>query len=114
MYLTGIYFKKPKDPKRTREKGYMLSDTNFSFEESLNICKRLKPRDHAGCQVILDLVNKKVVKNNFNNNFDFESLLLYYQQGYPDYLNPVLAKLYKEDIDAIRDVQQKEEENSRP
>lgn len=112
MYITGTYFKRPKDPKRTREKGYMLSDQNFSYDESLNICTKLKTKDLSSCQVILDLSNRKVIKNSFNNNFDFESLLLYYQEGYPNYVNPILAKIYKEETDVSGDVRQEEKEDS--
>lgn len=114
MFLLGTYFKKPKEPKRTKEKGYMLDSNNFSYEETINICTSLKLKDSSQCQVVLDLKNKKVNKNSFNNNFNFEELLYYYQNGYPDYLNPILANLYKEELDAIGNVSKEEKEDNRP
>jgi hypothetical protein len=39
------------------------------------------------------------VANRFNDNKDFPSLLAHYQEGYPKYLNPLIAQLYPEQVD---------------
>lgn len=100
IYLVAYYHIKPKDPKRTKEAGYMTDPGNFDYDESINITRGLKTRDELNAKVILDLTNQTVFKNSFNENRDFPSLLAHYQEGYPTYINPLLAQLYPEQVDA--------------
>ena len=111
LYLVANYFARPRDPSRTREAGYMKNHDNISYDESINITKGLKNRD-LDAKVILDLTNQSVFKNSFNNNRDFASLLAYYQENYPKYVNPVLALLYKDQIDVTHVHSQEEKEGA--
>jgi hypothetical protein len=110
IYLVAYYSAKPKDPKRTKEAGYMKDPTNFDYDESINITRDLKTRDELGAKVILNLTEQSVTKNTFNENKDFPSLLAHYQEGYPTYLNPLIAQLYPEQVNGDVDVHSKKEE----
>lgn len=107
LYLVAYYHIKPKNPNRTKEAGYMKDPTNFDYEESINITRGLKTRDSTTAKVILDLTEQNVVSNKFNDNRDFPSLLAHFQEGYPKYLNPLLAQLYSEQLNDV-DVQSEE------
>ena len=93
---------KPKDPKRTKEPGYMTNTDNIEFDESINITRGLKKRDELGAKVILDLTNQVVKKNTFNDNLDFPSILAHYQEGYPNYINKIIEVLYASDLENLR------------
>jgi len=99
IYLIAYYLIKPKDPRRTKEAGYITNPDNFEYDESINITRGLKTKDQLNAKVILDLTNQNVVANRFNDNRDFPSLLAHYQEGYPKYLNPLIAQLYPEQVD---------------
>lgn len=109
IYLIAYYHIKPKDPARTKEAGYITDPENFDYDESINITRGLKTRDELNAKVILDLTNQLVVANRFNDNKDFPSLLAHYQEGYPKYINPLLAQLYPEQTDASEHVLSEEE-----
>jgi len=109
VYLIAYYHRKPKDPKRTKEAGYIKDPANFDYDESINITRGLKTRDELGAEVILNLTEQTVVKNRFNDNKDFPSLLAHYQEGYPKYINPLLAQLYSEQVDGDVNVHSEEE-----
>ena len=113
IYLVAYYSAKPKDPKRTKEAGYMKNPANFDYDESINITRGLKARDQNLASVILNLTEQLVTKNTFNENRDFATLLAHYQEGYPKYINPLIAQLYKDELDESIDVSgEKEKEAS--
>ena len=100
IFIVAYYHQKPKNPTRTKEKGYMTNPDNISYDESINITRGIKTKDQLNAAVILNLTKQSVVKNRFRSDADFPSLLAYYQEGYPKYINPLLAQLYPEDNDA--------------
>lgn len=110
--MVAYYHTKPKDPKRTKEAGYMTNPENINYDESINITRGLKTRDQLNARVILNLSGQVVVKNSFNDNKDFASLLAHYQEGYPTYINPLLAQLYPEQLNVDIDVHKEEEKGS--
>ncbi len=109
IFIVAYYHQKPKDPKRTKEKGYMGNPENIAYDESINITRGIKTRDELGAGVILNLTQQTVVKNSFRSDADFPSLLAHYQEGYPKYINPLLAQLYPEADDAEHVSDKKEE-----
>jgi hypothetical protein len=96
IYLLAFYHIKPKDPARTKEPGYMTNSENIAYDESINITRGLKTKDQLNAGVILNLSKQWIIKNQFNSDADFPSLLAHYQEGYPKYINPLLAELYPE------------------
>ena len=109
IYLIAYYSAKPKDPSKTKIAGYMKDPANFDYDESINITRGLKTRDNLKAQVILNLSEQNVIKNTFNDNRDFPTLLSHYQNGYPKYINPLIAQLYKDQIDEQVNVHSEEE-----
>jgi len=109
IYLIAYYHIKPKDSRRTKEPGYITNPENFDYDESINITRGLKTRDQLNAKVILDLTNQTVVANRFNDNKDFPSLLAHYQEGYPKYINPLIAQLYPEQANVDQHVLSQEE-----
>lgn len=97
LFLVAYYHMKPKDPKRTKEPGYMTNLENIDYTESINFTRGLKSRDQQSAKVILNMSNQTVVANRFNDNKDFPSLLAHYQESYPQYVNPLLAMMYPEE-----------------
>ena len=109
IYLVAYYSARPKDPKRTKEKGYMTDPANYDYDESINITRGLKTKDELNAKVILNLNEQAVRKNTFNDNKDFPTLLAHYQEGYPKYINPLLAMIYPEVNDGTANVHNEEE-----
>ena len=113
LHLVAYYIIKPKNPQRTSQPGYIKDAENIDYDESINITKGLKDKDVALGGVILNLSRQLVVKNRFRSDNDFASLLAYYQEGYAQYLDPIIAKLYKEELnEANIDVSSQEEKES--
>lgn len=112
IYLLAFYHIKPKDPGKTKIVGYMKDMANLDFDESINITRGLKDKDSVGAKVILNLTKQQVVKNGWNENKDFPELLGHYQEGYPKYINPLLAQLYPEVTNEINVSSQEEEKGS--
>lgn len=90
----------------------MKDPANFDYDESINITRGLKTRDELNARVILNLSKQLVKKNTFNDNKDFPALLAHYQEGYPKYINPLLAQLYPEVNDDVNVPSEEEKEGS--
>lgn len=100
LYLLAFYSLMPKDPKRTKEPGYITQFENVEYDESINITRGLKIKDELSAGIILDLSNQTVKKNSFKEDTrDFPSLLAHFQEGYPKYLNPLIVQLYSGEND---------------
>ncbi len=114
IFLVAYYSTKPRDPKKTHIAGYLKDPNNTIMDESINITRGLRTRDEINASVILNLSEQQVIKNRFNDNKDFPSLLAHFQEGYPKYLNTLIAQLYSKELDDVNDinVQAKEEKNS--
>lgn len=113
FFIVVKYFKRPRDPGQTRLKGYFDNVDNFYWAESVNITKGLKTRDRNSAELILNLNQQRVLRNSKGNNETFEELLYYFQQNYPDDINPVLAYIYPEEIKNENDVQTTKETRNR-
>jgi hypothetical protein len=111
IFLLAYYATRPRDPKKSHIRGYLKDPNNTVLDESINITKGLRTRDEIKAGVILNLSEQQVIKNKFNDNKDFPSLLAHFQEGYPRYLNPLIAQLYSEELrDGINVNVQTEEE----
>jgi len=84
---------KPKSSARTQQAGWMANPGNISYDESIAIARKLKPRDHQTSKIILDFTDRRVIKNTWNDDKSFEELFSYFYQGYPNYINPILKEL---------------------
>jgi hypothetical protein len=91
-YLVAQYYAKPRRPGQTFQSGYMKDESNISWDETVNITLGLKDKDLTS-SVILDINNRKVVKNNFNNGKEFDELFDYYFNAQPQEITQALARV---------------------
>ena len=86
LYLTAFYTAQPRDPSKTKVKGYIKDPKNIVYTEKVEMSLGVKASRQAEAGVILDLTERKVLKNKFNPTADFEEVVKYYCTAYPDYL----------------------------
>ena len=92
IYLLAKYTGQPKDPKQTAKAGYMLNPENIHYEEQVYLVRGLKQRDLKN-QVVLNLTEQKLVKNNFNPGKTFEEIFTHYYEAYPEYIDDCVNQL---------------------
>jgi len=93
IYLIASYSIRPQRTVKTQKAGWMTNPSNISYDESIAIARKLKPRDHQTSKIILDFTDRRVIKNTWNDDKSFEELFSYFYQGYPNYINPILKEL---------------------
>lgn len=104
IYLIASYIMRPKNPKRTHEKDYMSDAGNFQYDEQVIIAKKIKPYDKQYAKIILDLGNRKVERNGFRSENNFEDLMNYFFKGYEKYIANVLIHL---DPEYLKELEQR-------
>jgi len=87
-FLVANYYMRPKHKRtQTQIKGWMDDKNNVSYDEQVTVTKRLKTNDYSSAKIILDLVNEKIIKNEWQPDANFDDLLRYFKENYPQYLN---------------------------
>ena len=107
IYLVAHYTTKPRDPKKTHIPGYMKDPANHQIDEQVQISTRLRKQD-VNAKIIINLTDKKVEQNSFNNKKDFNELFKYFFKGYHKYVTEVMSKLDPEYFNAMLDEMQAE------
>ncbi len=105
-YLIAHYTAKPKNPAKTHIPGYMKDPANIRYDEQVQISLKLRPNDINMAKVIINLSEKNVEKNSFNNNKDFNELFKYFFKGYHKYITEVMVKLDPEYFNQMLDEMQ--------
>ena len=108
IYLVAYYITRPRDPRKTHIPGYMTDPANHQYDEQVQVSTRLRPKDINMAKVIMDLSNKTVDKNSFNNNKDFNDLFKYFFKGYHKYITDVMVQLDAEYFNTMLDEMQAE------
>ena len=94
LHLVAFYVTKPKNPKMTHVKGYMLDPANHQYDERVEFTRGLQSRDQLTAGIVLNLAKKTVVKNKFNaDQRDFDALFKYFLDAYPSYVTKVMETL---------------------
>jgi hypothetical protein len=94
LYLVAYYIVRPKNKKvRTQLEGWMKKPDSVSYDEQVAITRRLNNNDLSMAKIILDMKNKKVVKNGWLNNTSFDDLFLYFYKNYPQYTKEIMERL---------------------
>lgn len=94
LHLVAYYTKKPKTYVNTSQAGWMNNEANYQYDERVEFSRGLKRRDSSMAGVILNLKTKSVVKNTFNpQQRDFDLLLKYFLDGYPQYVSQAMAEM---------------------
>lgn len=77
-YLTITYAQKP----------------NGQWDESVSVCKNLKPRDYSTANVIMDFRNREIVKCSMSHTTlpkDWQKIRDFYHGVYPQYIDQLEA-----------------------
>jgi hypothetical protein len=78
--------------KRMSSKPGIGKDVNaWQQNEAFRCAKNLKSRDYTEAGIILDVAQKKVVKNRYGNQ-NFDELYAYFLDNYTDYIDTWLKK----------------------
>lgn len=94
VYLVAYYMIKPKHGRvATQIKGWMNESDNVAYDEQIAVAVKLKTNDLQTAKVILDLTNRTVYRNSWNNGKTFDELFGHYYAGYQRYLDPVIQQL---------------------
>lgn len=101
IYLIATYIMKPKDHVNTSKKGWKDDPNNIRWDEKVEITRGIKKRDGASANVILDLSNLSISRNNFQTGRTFDEIFRYYFNNYNKYLIPVMGQLHPEYLDKL-------------
>jgi len=102
IYLVAFYSMKPRLGVNTSVKGWMNDTANLRYDEKVEITRGIK-KNSSVAKVILNLVDKTVDRNTFNDNRDFKELFKYFFGGYHKYITEVMTQLDPEYLTAILD-----------
>ncbi len=92
VYLVAFYTMKPRPGVNTSVKGWMNNKDNLQYDERLEITRGVK-KSSSLANVILDLSNKTIVRNRFNDTSDFKEFFKYYFGGYHKYISTVMKEI---------------------
>ena len=73
---------KPRDPKRTGEKGYIKDPANQTWDEQVGFSVGIKQKDLYENHIIIDIDGQKVIKNTMKDNVDWSQLMNYFLSNY--------------------------------
>lgn len=93
IYLVAYYSMHPQRRSQTQVKGWMNQPDSVQYDEQVAITRRLKNNDITMAKIILDMTNKKVVRNGWGTTMEFDELFKYFANGYPQYTYKVMGEL---------------------
>lgn len=107
IHLVAFYYIKPKSHVNTAVAGWMKNPANIRYDEKVEITNGLKSNSNTA-KVILDLSNKRIVKNGWQSDTSFDELFKYYFAGYHQYVTQVMTQLDPEYFQSMLDQMQTE------
>lgn len=90
VYIVANYSMKPRDTSQTFRPGYIKDGNNMRWDESVDVRIGLRNRDLTSSQIIINITEQKVVKNNLNNNKSFMELFSYFYSSSPTEISKAL------------------------
>jgi len=81
---------RPKRQASTQISGWNKDAKNLMYDEKVTVARRLNKNDQSMAKIILDIGNKKVVRNGWNNDLSFDQLFDYFYAGYPQYTKDIM------------------------
>jgi hypothetical protein len=87
MFIIARYPQTLRDPRMSHKTNIGQNHAAWQNNEEVICRKSLRPKDQVEASVILDVAGRKVVKNRFNENTDFDALYQYFMEHYADYIN---------------------------
>lgn len=102
MILLAKYYKRPRDPKRTSEPGYINQQENFFWDESINFVLKTTDKDIRENNVVLDIFNQKLLKCSVADmvGTDYDSVFAYFYKNYQNYFDRMFEALGIQAVDA--------------
>ena len=104
FYLMAFYATKPRNPRMTHIAGYMKNPENIIYDEHVHVSIGLRVKDEIKAGVIINLSKKKVTKNKFNDNRDYDSLFNHYYDNYKDYLTPIVEAVERQRLNMVKEL----------
>jgi hypothetical protein len=83
MFLVATHAAIPRNKKSTSEKDFWLNPDNIQLDEDIKLMKNVKMNALATSSIVLDLKNKKVIKNRLGDG-DYEVVVNYFMENYPE------------------------------
>lgn len=93
LYLVAYYTLRPANRVKTQIKGWMEDSSNVQYDEQVAITRRLKNNDRSMAKIILDMTNKKIVRNGWGTDVNFDDMFKYFSKSYPEYTYRIMASL---------------------
>jgi hypothetical protein len=93
LYLVAYYTLRPANRVKTQIKGWMEDSSNVQYDEQVAITRRLKNNDRSMAKIILDMTNKKIVRNGWGTDVNFDDMFKYFSKSYPEYTHRIMASL---------------------
>lgn len=93
IYLIAYYYLRPARRAITQSKGWMKDNNNLTYDEKVAVSNKLNKNDHAMAKIIIDLANKKVIRNGWGSDLSFDQIFEYFHNGYPQYTTQVMQNL---------------------
>jgi hypothetical protein len=90
-YLVAYYYMRPKRSASTQIAGWSKDAKNLMYDEKVTVARRLSKADQAMAKIILDVGNKAVVRNGWNNDLSFDQLFAYFHEGYSKYTTELMT-----------------------
>ena len=90
-FLYVKYVGRPRDPSRTAQKGFFKE--NLAYDEQVSLSTKLTDKEVLEASIILDLVNKKIVRqkqHDFEVSREYDFLYEYFYTNYKKYLDDFL------------------------
>ena len=81
-YLLATYTTVPRDKSITHTKGFWSDENNSQYDEQIILSKKLKNRDLTESGIILDLENKKIIKNRVSPTATYDQIYEYFKKNY--------------------------------
>jgi hypothetical protein len=79
-FLTITLIQTPRSGAKTEVKGWSKQDTNWEVLENPVVVDRINDKQLLNSNIIIDLLNKKIVKNGFSTNSDTDVLEHYFKK----------------------------------
>ena len=102
LYLVAYYYQRPSGRHvRTTRPNWMKVEGSTAWDEQVALTKNLKNKDFTTAKVILDMLNKRVVKNDWGTSRDFGELFLYFHKGYPQNTADIMKQIDQEFLGSL-------------
>ena len=96
FYVVAQYLMRPRNKNMTSNAAYMQNPDNLQFDEMFNIVTKIKDKELQTYSVILDLTEKKIVKNSYQSGKTYQEILQYFTSNYSEKFTQMLGEYINE------------------